>query len=74
MVAIYILEVIGAIFVLGVIGMAILFEITALEDKNSEDDVKITCALTGERCMYVIERNTCNGCPIAEEAEKIGNR
>lgn len=31
-------------------------------------------ALTDENCIFVAERGTCTGCPIAEEAEKRGYR
>lgn len=71
MVIIYILAVIGGICVLGVIGLVIMFLITPTEP---EDDTEITCALTGEHCIFTSQRETCNGCPVSEEAEKIGNR
>lgn len=32
------------------------------------------CALTDENCIFIAERGTCTGCPIAEEAEKRGYR
>lgn len=75
MVIIYILAVIGGICVLGVIGMVIMFVATApLADESAEDEPEITCTLTNERCIYTVQRETCNGCPVLEEAEKIGDR
>lgn len=71
MIIVYILAAIGGICVLGVIGLAIMFVITPTEP---EDETEITCALTDEKCIYTSSRETCNGCPIAEEADKIGNR
>lgn len=74
MVFIYILAAIGGIFVLGVIGMVIMFLTAPFESENTEDEPEITCALTGERCIYTTQREVCNGCPVLEEAEKIGDR
>lgn len=71
MIIIYILAVIGGICVFGVIGLIIMLLITPTEPEN---DTEITCALTGEHCIFTSQRETCNGCPVAEEAEKIGNR
>lgn len=71
MVSIYILAIIGGICVLIVISLAAMASITPTEP---EDDIEITCALTGEHCIFTSQRETCNGCPVAEEAEKIGNR
>lgn len=69
MVIIYILAIIVGICVLGIVGMVIMFAITPTEP---EDNTETTCALTGKRCISI--QRTCNGCPVAEEAEKIGNR
>lgn len=71
MVILYILAVIGGICVLGVIGLTIMFLITPTEP---EDETEITCALTDEKCIYTSSRAACAGCPIAEEADKIGDR
>lgn len=35
-----------------------------LDNSHSYDGV-----LTGENCIFTVGKGTCNGCPIAEEAE-----
>lgn len=71
MVIIYILAVIGGLSVLGIAFLALLIFIDLKADKRKDDEEpEITCALTGEHCIFTVERNTCIGCPIAEEAEK----
>lgn len=70
MAIIYILAAIGAICLLGIIGLVIIFVATPV---NGEERTGI-CALTDEPCIYTIDKGTCEGCPIAEEAEKVGDR
>lgn len=76
MIVIYILAVIGGLSVLGVAMLIFLFVLEEYRDrKNGEqdtEDTKIICALTMERCIFTVQRNTCNDCPIAEEAERLG--
>lgn len=69
MVVIYILAVIGGLSLLGIFVMLIAFALTP-DNGEEYDDTIITCALTDERCIFTEQRATCNGCPIAEEAEK----
>lgn len=72
MIIIYILAVVGGICVLGtvflVVGIFLEFKRDAEEPDAEEPE--ITCALTGEHCIFTVERDTCIGCPIAEEAER----
>ena len=70
MIIIYILAAIGGICVLGVAGLTILFVIA----KDEPEERETTCVLTGEKCNFTDQKETCNDCPIAEEAEKIGSR
>lgn len=76
MIIIYILAGIGALTVLSIVWMIAV--IIADERKEKKRDMKgkkqPTCALTNENCIFVSERMTCIGCPIAEEAEKRGYR
>lgn len=67
MIIIYILAVVGGISVLGT---AFLVVGIFLEFKRDAEEPEITCALTGEHCIFTVERDTCIGCPIAEEAER----
>lgn len=43
-------------------------------DRKLQYIKQLICALTDENCIFVAERGTCTGCPIAEEAEKRGYR
>lgn len=71
---IYILAVIGGLTVIGAVA-ALLLIIFAGSDNVAEDGGHVAiCALTMERCIYDGEVQTCIGCPVEEEAEKIGNR
>lgn len=76
MIIIYILAVIGAISLLGVVSMVFLLTICSMDDPDKKEthEKQWICALTNENCIFTVERGTCNGCPILEEAEKIGNR
>lgn len=75
MIAVYILAVIGAIFLLGIAGLLFAFSWAEHFSEDEEPKTKTyTCALTGENCIYTIDKGTCEGCPILEEVEKIGNR
>lgn len=75
MIIIYILAVIGAISLLGVVSMVFLLTICSMDDPDEKEthEKQWICALTNEHCIFTVERGTCNGCPILEEAEKIGN-
>lgn len=44
------------------------------KEKEETEEKQLICALTDENCIFVAERGTCTGCPIAEEAEKRGYR
>lgn len=71
MVIIYILAIIGGICVLGMVLLALVIFMDC--KRGTEKDIEepeITCALTGEHCIFTVERSTCIGCPIAEEAER----
>lgn len=71
MVIIYFLAVIGGICVLGMAFLAIGIFLEFKRDAGQDaEEPKITCALTGEHCIFTVERSTCIGCPIAEEAER----
>lgn len=76
MIIIYILAVIGAISLLGVVAMVFLLTICSMDDPDEKEthEKQWICALTNEHCIFTVERGTCNGFPILEEAEKIGNR
>lgn len=76
MIIIYILAVIGAISLLRVVAMVFLLTICSMDDPDEKEthEKQWICALTNEHCIFTVERGTCNGCPILEEAEKIGNR
>ena len=71
MVIVYFLAVIGGICVLGMAFLAIAFFLEFKRDAGKDtEEPEITCALTGEHCIFTVERSTCTGCPIAEEAER----
>lgn len=71
MVIIYFLAVIGGLCVLGmsILAAGIFLEFKRDAGKDAEEP-EITCALTGEHCIFTAERSSCIGCPIAEEAER----
>lgn len=70
-----ILAVIGALTIFEALALVILILLTERSNKGSENEHMNTyCALTGERCYYDTDEHSCVGCPIAEEAEKIGDR
>lgn len=71
MAIIYFLAVIGGLCVLGmsILAVGIFLEFKRDAEKDAEEP-EITCALTGEHCIFTVERSTCIGCPIAEEAER----
>lgn len=71
MVIIYFLAVIGGICVLGMAFLAIgIFSEFKRDAGQDAEEPEITCALTGEHCIFTVERSACIGCPIAEEAER----
>lgn len=76
MIVIYVFAIIGGIAVLGGVALAATFFIEDYRDKKGKgqdtDKTRILCALTMEHCIFTVERNTCIGCPIAEEAERLG--
>lgn len=72
MVIVYILAVIGGITLLGVAGLMLLLIFSV--DDHEAGSGEAVCALTGEKCIYEKDKGNCYGCPVAEEAEKIGNR
>ena len=73
MVIIYILAIIGGLCVLGIVFLALIIFFEGREDnRQGAEEVELTCALTGEHCIFTAERGTCTGCPVAEEAERIG--
>ena len=75
MVIIYFLAIFGAFWLLGIVGMMIAFLWAEYFSEDREPKTKTyTCALTGENCIYTTDKGTCEGCPVLEEAEKIGNR
>ncbi|PLT76247.1 hypothetical protein CDL24_11225 [Mediterraneibacter gnavus] len=75
MVIIYFLAIFGAFCLLGIVGMMIAFLWAEYFSEDREPKTKTyTCALTGENCIYTTDKGTCEGCPVLEEAEKIGNR
>lgn len=75
MVIVYILAAIGGLCVLGIAFLVISILLDGRKSRGeSAEDGEIICALTEEHCIFVAGRDTCIGCPIAEEAEKIGNR
>lgn len=71
MVIIYILAIIGAISLFGVVAMAFLLAISSMDDPGSKEthEKQWLCLLTNERCIFTVERDTCNGCPILKERE-----
>lgn len=71
---IYFLATVGAVTLFGIAGMIIAMFIIYITDKG-ETERTIYCALTCKRCIYDdMQEGKCSECPIAEEAEKIGNR
>lgn len=71
MIIIYILAGIGGLCVLGVVILTIfIFLEGRTVGETDAEEPEITCALTGEHCIFTVERSTCIGCPIAEEAER----
>lgn len=75
MVVIYFLAIFGAFCLLGIVGMMIAFLWAEHFSEDEEPKSKTyTCIITGENCIFTNGRQDCNGCPIAEEAEKIGDR
>lgn len=77
MVVVYILAGIGGLFLLGFVGMVLLFIFSSAsdpEEEKNDEEKTYTCALTDCNCIYVGGHGNCITCPIREEAEKIGNR
>lgn len=69
---------IGALTVLSIAWVIVIITMDAHREKKKEreetEEKQLICALTDENCIFVAERETCIGCPIAEEAEKRGYR
>ena len=75
MVIIYILAAIEVICVLGLAGLLFAFAWAEHFSEDEESETKThTCILTGKHCITDNGFPNCKGCPIAEEAEKIGDR
>ena len=71
MIIIYILAIIGGLCVLGMTFLALAIFLDCKSDAGKDaEEPEITCALTGGHCIFTVERSTCIGCPIAEEAER----
>lgn len=76
-IVIYILAVIGGLTVLiGLLLAVMMFCAVSARKEQSDKPDKIMCGLTMGDCIYGEKEReeNCDGCPIAEEAEKIGNR
>lgn len=75
-----IINILAGIGVLTVLSIAWVIVIIAMDahrekkKKEGTEEKQPICALTDENCIFVVERETCTGCPIAEEAEKRGYR
>lgn len=69
---------IGALTVLSIAWVIVIIAMDAHREKKKEKEEtkekQPICALTDENCIFVMERGTCTGCPIAEKAEKRGYR
>lgn len=72
MVIIYILAFIGGAAVIGAIVLLLL--VISPTNGKTEDGTRLFCALTAERCIYDGDNIPCSECPVAEEAEKVGDR
>lgn len=71
MIIVYILAVIGGFCVLGIAGLMVLIVISSREDRQEDETERtLTCGLTDRPCIYTDEKQTCIGCPIAEEADR----
>lgn len=66
------LAIIGGIFVFYIIMVILLVVIaTFIKGRNKSKTMDGICLLTDDECHH---EGTCRDCPVAEEAEKIGNR
>lgn len=66
---------IGGLTVLSIAWVIVIIAMDAHREKKEETEEKQPiCALTDENCIFTVKRETCAGCPIAEEAEKRGRR
>lgn len=71
MIIIYILAAIGGFCVISVVGLILLLLVSSKDETQGAETEASVCGLTNEKCIYTQERQTCNGCPIAEEAKKV---
>lgn len=71
MIILYILAAIGALCLLSTVAMIVCVIISekSVERKRIAKTAANICVLTGENCIFTVGKGTCNGCPIAEEAE-----
>lgn len=67
---------IGGLTVLSIAWVIVIIAMDAHREKKKEEteEKQLICALTDENCIFTVKRETCIGCPIAEEAEKRGRR
>lgn len=71
MIILYILAVIGALCLLSTAAMIVCVIISekSAEEKSIKRTAANICVLTGENCIFTVDKGSCNDCPIAEEAE-----
>lgn len=72
MIILYILAVIGALCLLSTAAMivcVIISEKKVLNKKSIKRTAADICVLTGENCIFTVDKGSCNDCPIAEEAK-----
>lgn len=71
---IYILAAIGGLTVLS--ALLTVFIILATNKEQVNEPHRVMCSFTMGDCIYREKEgeNQCDGCPVAEEAAKIGDR
>lgn len=65
------LAVIGALCLLSTAAMIVCVIVSekSAERKSTRKTAANTCVLTDERCIFTVDKGTCKGCPVTEEAE-----